>query len=362
MSTTSIGLPTLTLRFQAAAQKAANRSKRGFVGVMVRDTKAQGVHVMTSEALIPTELGAANRAYITRAFTGSDRGTPSKVVAVVIPPTGDGVLEAGLKALESQSLDYLAPPSDVTETECTAIVTWVKGQRAKYRTVKAVLPNTAANDRGIINFAEEPLTVGNTEVAAAAYCSRIAGILAGIPSDSSCTYAALPEVTAVAERTVAEQTAAINAGKLILLHDGQKAKIARGVNSLTTIPAEGKEDWRKIKIVEGMDLITYYLRTTIEDEYIGQYANVYDNKCVLLTAIKEYLFYLESVGVLSPGTSFAQIDVAAQQKWLMAQNVDTSAMTEQEVKEADTGSWVFVRAGGRFVDAMEDFEINFSNL
>ena len=80
----------------------------------------------------------------------------------------------------------------------------------------------------------------------------------------SSTNASLPEVTAVTARSEAEQIAAINSGNLILIHDGQVAKIARGVNSLTTIPVDGSKDWSKIKIVEGMDLITYYLRTTIQ--------------------------------------------------------------------------------------------------
>ena len=71
---TTIGLPSLTIVFQAAAQAAANRSKRGYVGVFVRDTQAQGVHQLSSAALIPGELGEDNQAYLARAFEGSDRG------------------------------------------------------------------------------------------------------------------------------------------------------------------------------------------------------------------------------------------------------------------------------------------------
>ena len=58
---TTIGLPSLTITFQAAAQQAANRSKKGYVGVFVRDAKAQGVHQLSSAALIPTELGQETR-------------------------------------------------------------------------------------------------------------------------------------------------------------------------------------------------------------------------------------------------------------------------------------------------------------
>ena len=47
--------------------------------------------------------------------------------------------------------------------------------------------------------------------------------------------------------------------------------------------------------------ITYYLRTTIQEQYIGRYPNTYDNKCLLLTAIRGFLSELESTGVLNPG-------------------------------------------------------------
>mgnify|MGYP002335125233 CR=1 FL=1 len=178
----------------------------------------------------------------------------------------------------------------------------------------------------------------------------------------SCTYASLPEVTGVTARSEQEQITAVNSGNLILIHDGQVAKMGRGVNSLTTIPATGNADWSKIKIVEGMDLLTYYLRTTIQDQYVGRYANTYDNKCVLVTAIQTFLAELEGQGVLSSGESWAELDVEAQEKWMRSQGIETADMTAQEIKEYQTGSWVFVRVGGRFVDAMEDFRVAFSNL
>ena len=365
---TTIGLPSLTITFQAAARQAANRSKKGYVGVFVRDAKAQGVHQLSSAALIPAELGQDNQDYIKRAFTGSDRGGPSKVAAVVIATGTEDTtaLEAGLKSIEGLTLDYLAGPPDVTAAELAALEKWVKARRAAYFTEKLVEPNPskAPDDMGIIDFAEtdEAIAEGETTYTAGEYASRIAGVLAGIPSGMSATYAPLTELTAVTPRSTQEQEAAIKAGKLILIHDGIKAKIARGVNSLTTIPDGGKADWSKIKIVEGMDLLTYYLRTTIQDEYVGRYANTYDNKCILVTAIQTFLAELEGQGVLSSGESWAELDAEAQEKWMRSQGIETADMTAQEIKEYQTGSWVFVRVGGRFVDAMEDFQLSVDNL
>lgn len=356
----TIGLPKLKISFEAAAQAVASRSKKGYVGLIVRDAQAQGLHKLGSDALIPAQLGEANKAHVKTAFEGSDRGKPSLVYLAVIPPTEDPesptqALEEGLKLLEGVSVDYLAPPPDVTEAELEALNTWTKTQRAAYRPVKLVRPfaGEGSDHMGIIDV---------DETGAAALCARIAGILAGIPMSMSATYVPLPEVTEVASRSEEEQEAAIDAGKLILIHDGQKAKIARGVNSLVTVPANGKQDWRFIKIVEGMDLITYYLRTTIEDSYVGQYANTYDNKQLLVAEVLEYLQYLERAGVLNPGESFCRIDYDAQLGYLKSRGVETADMTEQQVLEHQTDSWVFLRCGGRLVNAMEDFEVLFNNL
>ena len=366
MTTTNIGLPTLTIAFEAAAQQVANRAKSGVAAVIVRDAQKQGVYTLISESQIPSGLGEANQAHIRTAFTGSDRGAPSKVVLAVIDTGTEDTtaLEGGLKLIEAYQIDYLAGPLDVTDQELTKLTDWVKAQRERYRTVKLVRPyKTAGSDHmGIIDLDESGLANAAGAVTAGAFCARLAGILAGVPMGMSATYAAVPELTAVTQRTTEEQIAAINAGKLILIHDGLQAKIARGVNSLTTIPQNGKKDWCKIKIVEGMDLIAYYLRTTIETSYLGRYPNTYDNKQLLVAAILDYLQYLERAGVLNPGESYAEIDYDTQLAWLNEQGVDTSNMDEQEVLEYQTGSWVFLQYGGRLVDAMEDFKVLFNNL
>ncbi len=365
MAAESIGLPKLKIAFEAAAQAVSNRAKRGYVGVLLRDEKAQGLHKILSDTMIPAELGEANRSCLKDAFRGSDRGRPALVYAAVMPPAGadGGELPPGLALLESVSLDYLAVTPDVQEAELAAVDAWVRAQRAAYRTVKLVRPagEAGSNHMGIVDFDEPGLQAGGAPVSAASLCPRIAGILAGIPMGMSATYAPLPEVTAVTPRDTAAQTAAIDGGRLILLHDGQKAKIARGVNSLTSIPLNGKADWRKIKIVEAMDLITYYLRTTVDDEYRGKYPNTYDNKQVLVSHISEYFQYLETQGVLNRGESFCEIDFDRQYDYLRAKGVDVSALSRQEVLEYQTDSWVFLRCGGRIVDAMEDFEVLFNN-
>ena len=153
---------------------------------------------------------------------------------------------------------------------------------------------------------------------------------------------------------------AIDAGQLALYHDGRKVRVARAVNSyapsgdLTTI-------LRKIKAIEVIDLIHYYAVTTADDEYRGQCANTYDNKCLLVAALQDYLTSLEP-DLLESGTGAAEIDLEATRAWLKEQGTDVTDMSDDEIRKADTGSYVFIKLTGRIVDAMEDFSISLALL
>jgi hypothetical protein len=359
----SIGLPSITIQFQQAAKAVQAQLKQGTVGLILRDAAVEqrGVHVLPSKDAIPSALSESTRESIARAFLGSDRGVPRLVIVAIIDPadaTG-AAITAALKLLESYVIDYIVGPDDITNDEADLLADWVLDQRKLYRPVKAVLPKNAADNMGIINYDMGDVKVGTSTFPAAKACGRLAGVFAGIPPAMSSTFAVLSEVTEVPEMTVEEQTAAIAAGKLILIHDGMKAKIARGVNSLTTVPAGGSEDWKKIHIVEGMDLINYYVRSTIEDAWVGRYANSYDNKMILISALQAFFYELESKEILQRGSSSVDLDIVAQEKWLRDNNVDTSKMNEQQIREANTGSWVFLVASGRLLDAMEDFKLLF---
>lgn len=358
------GMPSIGITFRKAAQEVNNRSKQGVVGIVLRDTgkNVQGVYTLYGKEELPAALGAANRAYIEGAFTGSELGKAGKVVLAVAGAEtaegGTGALEAALAALAGHSMDYLAGPPDCSAADAAAIKAWVQGQRKQYRTVKAVLPETAADDMGIVNVCMGGAKgAGGTEYTSAMLCARVAGILAGVPSPCSATCVTLPELTEAPaypdSKGADDPDGAVNAGKYILVHDGMKVKTGRAVNSLQTVPAEGAQDWKKIKIVEAMDLITYFLRTSADD-WRGRYPNDYDHQCLLLTAIREFFAELEGAAIRA-GSGWCEIDVEGKKQWLKAQGVETAALTDQQIKEADSGSHVFIAFGAQLLDAMEDF-------
>jgi len=350
-----LGLPSINIAFKSAASTAISRSQKGIVGIILRDAAVNGAHILTKASQIPATLGATNKAYIAQAFLGYVN-PPKKVIVYVLPTTAED-LSDGLDYMATQVIDYLVGPPEITATEATEIVTWIAAQRADGYTPKAVLPNKDADNEAIINFTTDGIRVGSTTYDAEDYCARIAGLLAGTPINISCTYAPLAEVSDVTRFTKDAMDTAIDDGEFIIFHDGEKVKVGRGVNSLQTTTADKGEAFKKIKIVEAVDMIRTDISKTAQDTYIGKYANSYDNKCLLISAIRDYFLGLERDGILEPGTSSIEIDVDAQENYLIAQGVDTSKMTAQEIKTANTGDQVFLTASIKILDAIEDITL-----
>lgn len=359
-----MGMPDINIVFRTEAIQSAERSKSGVVAIILKDAAADletgavsGPLTLLSEADIPSKLSADNRAYLARALQGYVY-KPRKVLVYVEGADAENLSE-GLAWMGTQLFDYLAGPPAITATEANAVVTWIKAQRADNDAIyKAVLPNVTADCEAIVNFTTSGIDVGDTTYSAAEYCSRIAGMLAGTPLTYSCTYAKLDEVSDVTRLTRAEMDAAVDAGKLILYSNGRNVKTGRAVNSLTTITDAKGAPYKKIKIVDALDRITYDLRVLIEDNYIGKYPNSYDNKLVLLSAVQSYLDTMVTEEVIKSYT--VDLDVQATEKYLRSQGVDTSTMTEEQIRQAPTGSHVWMTGGCVLLDAIEDVDLTMS--
>lgn len=350
-----MGMPSINITFQTLGGTAIQRSQKGVVGVILKDAKLPGEHILASAADIPPTLGQENKDYLSRAFLGYIN-PPKKVIVYVMDGTNK-TLEDALRYFALQQFDYLCGMPALTTEEAKTLAAWVKSERQNDHNVKAVLPETAADNEGVVNFATNEIAADGKTYTAAQYCSRIAGLIAGTPMEISGTFAPLPEVSDVKRLSKAEMDAAEQAGKFILFHDGEKVKTGRAVNSLVTFTPDKGAAFRKIKIVEAVDMMENDIRRTAEDSYIGKYPNSYDNKLLLATAIKGYLESLEASEILQKGFSKVGVDTAAQENYLKSQGIDTSGMNEQDIKEADTGSRVFLAASVKVLDVIEDIDL-----
>ena len=121
---------------------------------------------------------------------------------------------------------------------------------------------------------------------------------------------------------------------------------------MTTLTQGKNTQFQKIKIVDTMDMIENDIRMTCEDSYLGKYANSYDNKCLLLSAIGNYFDGLINESILQSYT--IEIDIDANRSYLKGKGVDVDKMSEDEIKTANTGSFVYMKATLSILDAIED--------
>ncbi len=358
-----MGLPDIVIEFTKKAVASIKVGAGGIVGIIIKDAKNHGVLELKGIEDIPSTgsnaLKKENVAYIERAFLGS----PKKVIVYVLPVSAENYLEA-FKYFGTVNVNYLCGAPDIAPDESTALATWVANIRKNTpKRPCVVLPNKPFDNKAIINFSvvnyaeKDQIMVGDKGYTEAEYCSRIAGLLAGMDLKISATYKPLAEVTGIPVADRDNVSEAIDAGKLTLYNDGDRIVIARGVNSLVTTNQVETEDLQKIKILAIQDLIETDIYSTINKSYIGNYTNSYDNKCLLITAIKSYLQKLENKGYLKKGYSSIEINLVKQRLYLEGIGIDTSKMSEQELKEANTGSQVFLKGKVSILDAIEDVDI-----
>lgn len=354
-----MGLPEIRISFMEKANSAVSRSSRGMVALLLKDnTKDQYLTPLRRWRDVKKEDWTEGSL---KAIELAFKAGPQRVLAVRIREVdGSTDLKGTLDGLLPLNMDYLAFPAFQAADRETVLAFLHQAHEAGKK-VKAVLPDCAADDPHVINFATGSITArwedaqNTVTYTAAEYCSRIAGILAGLPLTRSCTYYELAEV--VDAQTEADPDTAVDAGKLIIIFDGEKYKLARGVTSLTTTSEERPEELKKIKIVEGMDVITHDIYSTYEDDYVGKVSNNYDSKQLFVGAVNEYLRKLEGSILNGSGDNHVEVDVEKNREWLEKKGTDTTEMTEQEIREADTGSWMFLSGSCRFLDASEDLDL-----
>ena len=358
-----MGLPEISVYFKEKGIAAIESAKRGIILLLMNDASVQAVtkYTVFDNDDIPETLSEDNKKQIELALIGYQT-TPYKIVVLAFPKTGRTAdINAKLKAAEALKFTYLVYPEATTE-ESTTIATWIKAQRTqKDNKVKAVLYKTAADNEGIINVTNEYFEVKTKKYTGQQYLSRIAGLICGTPATIACTFAPLPEVTGVefVDRETLDRR--IDNGEFVVFDDGEKIKVARGVNSyVTTVQDKGKS-FKKIKLVELMDMVHDDIKKTAEDNYLGKYANSYDNRCLLITAINGYFLELEAASLAEKGKNNCSIDVEATKIYLMKNGRKTKEelkqMKEIDIKYENIGDNVFLTAEMSLLDAIETIKL-----
>lgn len=374
-------MPNVFISFEEKGITAIQRSQRGIIAMIFQvNNPSDSVTNIYSIDDIPESWNKYKKEQIELALKGYQTA-PKKVMVFecqgeltqqvpkpggqegeTIEQTLDADFTKVLKKLEKTYFNYLVIPG-IEQKYVDTIATWIKGMRTTKDTkVCAVLPNCAADNEGVVNFTNTLIKTKAKTYSTADYCSRIAGIICGTPATISCTYAPVPELVEVEQYTDEEMDNKIGKGELFIFFDGEKHKIARGINSFVTTMQSKGESFKKIKLIDLMDMIHYDIKKTSHDSYIGKYANSYDNRCLLITAINGYLHTLETEGLLEKGQNECFVDEAAVKNWRESNGKNTKeeleSMTSQQIKELNIHDNAFLAANLSPLDALENIRLH----
>ena len=213
-----MGLPEILIEFKTKAQTAVTRSQNGIVAVILEDSTKVGdenlSYTYNYEAdIVKSDWTTTNLDYLNKIFLGK----PKRVLVERVE-TGENFKKsynAALARIRNKSWNWLTfpglePHKDLTEE----LQNWIIAQRAAKKTFKAVLPCSAANNEGIVNFSSSGIKVGAKTYSAYEYCARIAGLLAGLSMTESATYQVLSEIDSITESLTPDED--IDEGKFIL--------------------------------------------------------------------------------------------------------------------------------------------------
>lgn len=365
-----MGLPNINIIFKETGSSAITRSQRGIVAIVLKDKEELGPHNLSSISEIPEKLSDENKEQLKLAFIGNQ--TPPKRVLVYVEEVGKeegapkfAITSEAFKYLETVRWDYLAVPF-IENAFAEELATWIKSLRdTKRKKCKVILPSVNGNHEGILNTTIEEYWTVEKKYKTNEFLTRWAGFIAGTPPQISATYSVFPELEGCTFYSVDEIDEKINNGELVTIFDGRRVKCARAVNSLTDTSELKGESFRKIKKVEIMDIIFDDVYREIEDNYIGKYGNSYDNKILLINAIQGYLETLENDSLLAKDSSEVDLDMSGQEAYLKSINYKANDgrsvedMEIQEIRKADTGDKVFLKATTKILDAIENVELSF---
>ncbi len=367
------GMPQIIINFRTKGTTAIKRSARGIVAMILHNETKDEIHNYTIRDVsdIPdTGLTDENVDLIKKCLLG----TPLRILVYTLPNTNvDGAVKDQtdvLKMLANIKWNWLCAPTATTQ-EQNDLASWIKTQRSnKHKTFKAVLSDQAADHEGIVNFCTNNIKVrtdtdslGNpvyTTYTAVQYTARIAGILAGLALDRSATYFKLTEVESV--EVYEDIDTLIDKGELLLIdeQDGDGVKIARACNSLTTFTTDKGEEFRKIKIIEGIDMVTDDIRDTFKKYYVGKVINDYNHKMLFISAILVYFSEIKGNVLDADATNTVDIDTTWQSNYAKLHGDDPTTMSVMEIRQYNTGDTLALVGDIRLVDAMENLKIDFT--
>lgn len=299
--------PGLYVRFTEAAAVAIQGGETGIVAIPLKKhsgTAETGkFYTVDSESKANELFGVDNAFSVQLALQGGAK----EVLVYTLPDVTGDVVEGevyadAFLAFDTRPFNVFSFDGEVSTAVQTAALGWTTRNRDEGKHFMTVMGGTDASDNDgdtsnarsgtfkddyVVNVIKGGY-IGDIAYNSSQIAPHVAGLIASTAISDSITYSVLPFDDVNFRSTNSEIRQALQAGSLIIVHDGEKVKVESG---LTT---SGK----KIRAIRARQTIQTDITKTASDSYIGKIDNNEDGQTALITAIKAYLEGLAAANVL----------------------------------------------------------------
>ncbi len=358
-----IDLPDINIIFTQKAVTAVQRSERGVLCVIMKDTQQDGgikkfVYKRGSD-VNKTDYTEANYTALMRAFDVA----VNKVYVLRCNELAE--MSDIAKELDKIKFNYVCTNAKELQDKIVTDVVQRNADNQGHKCCCVVANPTQGDSKYVIKVKGTggTLKAGGT-VKAEDYVIRVASTLCNLPMNRSLTYYVFEDLASwddshlTAEAPIGDW---ISKGWLTLINDDDEVKCGRAVNSLVTFTSTDTEDMSHIIIVEAMNMIIEDIYTTFKDYYVGKYKNTLSNQRLFITSVNSYFRQLMREEVLDDSyDNHCYIDVDSQRlAWTSIGKTEAEDWSDAKVEQMTFRTYVYLAGNAKISDAMEDlrFEI-----
>jgi len=296
--------PGMYINFKEAAIAQINGGERGIVAMPLftytgGTATAKQFYTVENETDATKLFGSANVQPIRFVLQAG----AAEVLVYTMPATpADADYTEMREAFEARPFNVFVYPDGATDAQEDNTLAWCQTNREEGKHFAVVFGGDTETDQDpVLGNARTVrldddysvnvivgVTVSETNYTSGQYAPYIAGLIAGKQINESITYSSLPVNDVTKRLRNSEIKTALQAGSLVLSHDGEKVKVEQG---LTT---SGK----KIRSIRARQAISTDLSKVARDSYIGQLSNNEAGQTSLIAAITAYLETLEAEDVV----------------------------------------------------------------
>lgn len=359
----NVTLPELEVNFKQLSATFIERSERGNAILIIRDNTDQTFNY--KEYTEQDDLDKDEALYTADNFTYLSDVVSFGVAKLSVvrideaDPITDGLdiistkLKTGWISTVGTTADY------------TAISTWIEARTNEGKTFTALTyKSTAPDHQNISNFTNPTVTFideARGKRPGVEYIPSLLAIACVCNVTRGMTYFVCKNLKEV--EPVADVTASLNNGELILINDFDCVRVGTAINSLVTIDESNGlfDDMRYIETMEATNMMKDDIRDIYKTKYVGACKNNLDNQIIFISAVNTYFSGLTEDGVEVLDKEYdnvAYISVAKQRKAWETVKPEAKTWDDTKVKNMSFKRSTFLGADVKVLGSMMNLDFD----